>query len=227
MLVATIKGETELEKMLALIEAVTEYSVKEIRDWPIEVIKDISNQLVNLGNQTSEFHPLVQYGDTMYGFATLRKSTLGEYIDLEAYLKEPIRYLPYIAAILYRPVIKHKFDSFSFQYKYGVGAVNNKVTDVFKWYDVQPYDLDDAEKQIEVMKDFPLQFILGAMSFTLATASLYLGDIQSSADRTVKMAMRKNQKKILEILSQSIGDGLVRFSPSQKLIYSRLPEIKH
>ena len=198
-------SSSKLDKMLDTITALTDYTEKEVRTWSVQAIIEAGNALLDVTTAPNEFYSLVKIGDEVYGYAPLSKSSFGEYVDLENLLKEPNKNLHQIAAILYRPVTKHKFKSFSFVRKYGHDTVNNKVEDPFKWYTVEDYDNELREERSEMMKDFPTQLILGAMGFTSATATMYLSDTQSSNQT---MEMNKIQKKLAEeLLSVSTGGG--------------------
>jgi len=203
-----IPDTDRLEKMVQTIELLTEYTRPEIRKWSVKAIAEIATKLADVAAMPNEFIPIVMIGEQAYGYAGLSKSSFGEYLDLESYLKDPNNSLADIAAILYRPIKKHKFKSFSFTRKYGLKAVNNKIDNPFKWYTVEEYDNELREERSEMMKDFPVQLILGAMGFTSAIGSLYLNDTLylTPENQTMK---KKQENQILDLLSQATGGGLV------------------
>lgn len=199
-----------LDRMLYTIKSLTEYTEKEIKTWPVSTIVEVSTELLEVASAKNEFYPIVTIGEQIYGFSPLSKSTFGEYIDLQHLLQEPIKNLHQIAAILYRPVTKHKFKSFSFTRKYGLKTANNKVTDPFKWYTIEKYDSEIREERSEMMKDFPVQLILGAMGFMSTIGTLSLNDTLYSKEAITRTEKKTQEKEILDLLSQNIGGGLVR-----------------
>lgn len=201
-----------LDKMLYIITTLTEYDEKEIKSWPVKTIAEVANSLMDVTGAPNEFYPIVKIKDQVYGYAQLSKSSFGEYVDLENLLKEPITNLHEIAAMLYRPIKKHRFSSFSFIRKYGIDAANNKVTDPFKWYTVEKYDSELREERSEMMKDFPVQLILGAMGFTSLTGTLSINDTLYSENKITEREMKSQEKRVMELLSHNIGGGLAHFT---------------
>jgi hypothetical protein len=205
-----LQDQDGLKKMLYTITTLTDYTEEEVREWPVSTVAEASNALLDVTTRQNEFYPLIKFGEEVYGYAGLSKGKFSEYLDMEGLLKDPIKNLHHIAAILYRPVVNHKFGSFSFIRKYGYNAINNKVEDPFKWYTVEKYDNAKREERSVVMKEFPVQLILGAMGFTLTTGTLSLNDTlysESNLKTKKKEQLEDMEKKMLESLSQSIGGG--------------------
>jgi hypothetical protein len=75
------------------------------------------------------------------------------------------------------------------------------------------------------MKNIPVSFALGAMSFFLVLASSsFLGtQVSLSQNRKEK---KETMKKIKELLTVNIGDGLLQFITYQKLPSFQSQEIK-
>jgi len=207
----TVKNLDTLDTMLHTIRSLTEYTDKEIKSWPVKTIAEVATSLMDVTSASNEFYPIVKVKDQVYGYAQLSKSPFGEYVDLQNLLKDPIDNLHQIAATLYRPITKHRFDSFSFIKKYGIHAANNKVTDPFKWYTVEDYDSELREERSEMMREFPVQLILGAMGFTSMTGTLSINDTLYSQNQITEMEKMKHEKNVMDLLSQSTGGGLVRF----------------
>lgn len=216
-----------LDKMLKVITTLSEFTEEEIKKWPIPTIVEVADLLSDVTTAENEFHTIVEYKGEMYGFANLSRNMFGEYLDLEGLLKDPIANLHQIAAILYRPITKHRFGSFSFIFRHGHNVANNKVKDPFKWYTIEDYDSELREERSEMMKDFPVQLILGAMGFISATGVLSSNDILYSRDLMTEKEMETSKRSILESLSHSITGGGGLYTISQKPIYSQLQEIKH
>jgi len=124
---------------------------------------------------------------------------------------------------MYRPIIKHRFKSLKFAYKQKVKMLNNEVENVFDWYEVENYDSKKRKEVEEDFRAFPAHILLGALSFFLSTATLYLNSIQYSDNRKSTKAMKKfKEDRILEVLLQNIGGGSVLSTNSQKAKYLKL-----
>lgn len=217
-----LKDEDGLKKMLYTITTLTNYTEDEVREWPLATVTEASTALLDVTTRQNEFYPLIKFGEEVYGYAGLSKGKFSEYLDMEGLLKDPIKNLHQIAALLYRPVVSHKFGSFSFVRKYGYNAVNNKVEDPFKWYTVEKYDNVKREERSEVMKEFPVQLILGAMGFTLTTGTLCLNDTlysESNLKTTNKEQLQDMEKRMLDSLSQNIGGGSALYTILAKQTY--------
>jgi hypothetical protein len=216
-----------LNKMLKVITTLSEYTEKEVRTWPIETIVEVAGLLADVTTADNEFHTIVEFKGKMYGFANLSRNKFGEYLDLEDLLKDPIGNLHHIAAVFYRPITKHRFGSFSFIFRHGHNVANNKVKDPFKWYTIEKYDSEVREERSEMMKDFPVQLILGAMGFTSATGTLSLNDTLYSQNQITEKEKEETQRSVLKSLSHSITGGGGLYTTFRKPIYSRLQEMKH
>lgn len=214
-----------LEKMLKIITTLTNYTEKEIGQWTLPAISQAAQALSDVAISENEFHAIVEYKGEMYGFANLSRNKFSEFIDLQTLLKDPIENLHQIAAVLYRPITKHKFTSFKFTVKHGFNIAVNKITNPFDWYTLDSYDSEVREERSDMMKDFPVQLILGALGFISVTGTLSLNDTLCSMGKMSLKAKTLTQKSLLESLSQSIGGGGGLFTRSAKPIYYRLPEI--
>ena len=223
---SSFDGLQPIDKMLKVITTLSEYTEKEIKTWPIETIVEVAGLLADVTTAENEFHAIVEYKGEMYGFANLARNKFGEYVDLENLLKDPVANLHQIAAVFYRPITKHRFGSFSFIFKHGVNVANNRVKDPFKWYTIEEYDSELREERSEMMKDFPVQLILGAMGFISATGTLSLNDILFSRNLMTEKEVNQSKRSILESLSHSITGGGGLFTISQKPIYSTLQGIQ-
>jgi len=201
------KGDSNFEKLITLVEAVTKYPKEEIGTWDLNSLTTIAKKFQGLASPDNEFHSLIEWNDTLYGYAHMDKATLGEMVDLENLTKDFEGNLHKIAAILYRPVTEHNFDSVSFTVKQKLKIVNNNVENVFDWYDVEMYDNKKRKKREEGFKDFPVHILLGAVSFFLDTVNLYLTTTLYSGKRISKQEMKSLMKTFMLNLSQNIGHG--------------------
>ena len=179
--------------------------LSKILDGDIESVLDVSN----------EFYPIIEVEGVLYGYQPITKMTLGEYIDLENLSKNPTANLDQIMAVLYRPVLKHRFKSLEFKVKNGIKIAQGKIENVLKYYTVEEYDSSKREDLAEIMADLPVSYALGALSFFLQTASLHL---RGTEIYSYKTKSPKEKKKMLtemaKTLSLHIGDGLLQFTTS-------------
>jgi len=213
------KEESKIETIIHQVYSLTGIEKKELRGWSPNDLLSVSEKYSHLIDFESTFFPLIEFKGEMYGYSSIRKAKLGEYIDIETLAKEPNVNLNKLAAILYRPITKSRFKDYDFVLKQGVKMVRNKVEgNVFDWYEIEDYDVESRLDREEDMKEFPVHIMLGALAFFLQTGLLYTNHIAFSdtSKPEVKMMKNKTEKAILETLSQSITGGGVLYSTSQK-----------
>jgi hypothetical protein len=102
--------------------------------------------------------------------------------------------------------------------------VNNKVENVFDWYDIEKYDSSIRKEREESFKDFPAHIFLGALSFFLSTGSLYLNRTQYLQKMISKKEMKDTEKILLKSLSAHTGGGGGLFTTSLNPIYYQLTD---
>jgi len=222
--ISQIKTDDKLEKVVHVIQSLTGYDKQEIETWSIPSIKQVYQHYRRLFDDTKEFHSIIEWNGTLYGYSDIKSMSFGCYVDLENICKDLNNNLHKVAAILYRPITKHKFNSLSFMYKQKVKMLNNKVENVFDWYEIEEYDNKQRVRVEDDFKDFPAFIILGALGFFLSTASLYLNSIASS-EKVITERMENNlENKTLQSLSQNITAGGGLFIDYLKPIYLRLQE---
>lgn len=220
------KGDSPLYKLITLVEAVTKYPKEEIMSWDMKSLQTVAETFKDVADPDNEFHSLIEWNDTLHGYAHMDKANLGEYIDLENLAKDLEGNLHKIAALLYRPVVKHRFKTLEYGWKQKVKMVKNDVANVFDFYTVEPYNNDIRKDREEAFKDFPVHIILGAISFFLVTANLYLTTTLSSGEQITEMEKKNTMKKSLEALSQSTGLGGGLSTTSLSPTYLRLQETR-
>ena len=218
------KGDNNFERLVHVISSLTNQPKDEVARWDGRTLVKVGKLLIDKSNPKSEYHPLIEWNGILYGYRSLEHFTLGEYMDMERLAKDPDRNLDQIAALLYRPVKKHQFDSLSFKIKQTIKVVNNAVDQVFNWYKVTDYDSDQLKIDAVKMKDFPVHIILGAMAFFLTTVNQYLNDILFLQGNLTQAQMMALNKKTLRSLSESIGGGSGLFITSQKPTFYQLQE---
>ena len=222
----SLEIENDTEKMLKFIAHTTDISEDTIMSLrPTDLAQVYYVVLEKIGEVESTFFPLFELEGQLYGFSSISKMTFGEYIDLQKLTKNPSINLEEIMAILYRPVAKHKLDGVTWavksQHKIGTGNVEN----LFKYYDLEKYDSSKRAEQADKMKNIPVAFALGALSFFLVLTNISL----TSTNLSLNLKSKK-EKQILKSLSKAvstpIGDGLLQFITSQKLPSLRLQGTK-
>ena len=136
--------KTKVVKSEALLCNTTPFIVKKMAYTDLLEIMDIIKKMIDTEPTKQDFKKLFTFKGEEYGFCpNLSKLTTGEYIDLEAYCKEPIENLHIIMSILYR-------------------RVTNKVNDR---YAVEAYDPEEFKE--ELFKDCPMNIALSSLGFFL------------------------------------------------------------
>lgn len=197
-------------RIINTISVLTGKDEEEVKYWSVDSLKKVYGLLVGLTEHNNEFHSLLEWDGKLYGYSHMKQMSLGEYIDLENLCTDVNKNLNKIAALLYRPITKHRFNSLKFLTKNAYKVVVEKdVENVFDWYSIEQYDSTIRKEREEDFKEFPITAILGALSFFLTSASLYLNSIVSSEIKNpeMKKEVDNTMKQVLESLSQSIGAG--------------------
>lgn len=136
--------KTKVVKSLALLCNTSPFIVKKMAYTDLLEIMEIIKKMIDTEPTKDDFKKLFTFKGEEYGFCpNLSKLTTGEYIDLEAYCKEPIENLHIIMSILYR-------------------RVTNKVNDR---YAVESYDPEEFKE--ELFKDCPMNIALSSLGFFL------------------------------------------------------------
>lgn len=215
------KGDSKFGRLVHTVAALTGRTKEEIRMWDLDSLSKVSNLYAEIADHKELFHPIIEWDGEVYGYSNIKQFTLGEYIDLETYCKDMENNMHKVAAILYRPIKKHRFDSIRYTLKQGINVARNKVTNPFDWYDLEEYNNKTRKLVEEKFKKFPVHLFLGAVSFFLSTGSLYLNHIAYSKKTMPKEVKMKWEDLILRKLSLSTGDGSVRYTNSLKPVYWR------
>jgi hypothetical protein len=205
----------------------TDMKFEDVRKWPLTVLTEIANAYAEVADHKQEFHSIIEWNGKMYGYAPIRSSTLGEYIDIENLCKDLENNMHKIAAILYRPITNHRFKSLKFAVKQKIKMLNNKVENVFDWYEIEPYDNKVRKRVEEDFKDFPAHIFLGAVSFFLSTVNLYSISILSSQGKIASRTANKMMEDQYKILSANTGAGGGLFTHSVRPIFYKLQGTNH
>jgi len=206
------KNESSVERLIATISALTDMTVDEVKDLPLNTIREISDDLTEVAFPKETFHPLIEFNGQLYGYAYINQTSIGEYVDLENFSKDTMLNLNKIAAILYRPVVKNRFNSLSYKVKQKIKTVNNKVNNPFDYYTIEKYDSNKRKDRENLFNDFPAHVMLGALSFFLGIAGLYLNHILYLEKKMSLRTKTKMEKETMASLSANIGGGGVPYT---------------
>ena len=213
------EGQSKVGKLVHTVAALTGKEKEYIRKWSTESLIKVANIYAEIADHKQHFHPIINWKGKTYGFASIKNANLGEYIDLELLCKELEGNMHKVAAILYRPVVKHRFKDILFNIKQGIKVANNKVDNPFDWYEIEEYDSKKRKEVEEDFKEFPVHLFLGALSFLLSTGSLYLNNIAYLEKTLTKKQTKEIEKEIMESLSQNITDGGALYTNSLNPLY--------
>jgi hypothetical protein len=212
----SLELDSYTDKMIKFLSYISDIEEDKIlKLTPIDLQQTYLSVLKTIGEAENTFFPVFELDGQLYGYSSISKMTLGEYIDLEKLTKNPVLHLEEIMAILYRPIKKHSFNGIKWaiksKHKVGTGNVEN----LFQYYELEEYNNKNRAIQADKMKSLPVSFALGAMSFFLALATI------SSTSTSLSLNLKsKEEKQALKNLSKAvsipIGDGLLQFIVSLK-----------
>ena len=216
------KGDSNFGRLVHTVSAITGFDKKDVRTWKLSSLTQIANHFSEISDHKNEFHSLIEWNGKLYGYADIKKCSLGEYVDLENLAQDMEGNAHKIAAILYRPVKQHRFKTLEFHIKQKIKMLKNSVENVFDWYTLEDYDSEQRRMVEEEFKQFPAHIFLGAVSFFLSVAGLYSTNtlyLEEAMSKETSQAMMMDQ---LEILSETITAGGGLFTTSLSPIYFRL-----
>lgn len=220
----------EQDQMLGMIAVLTEHTIDELREWPIQLLVKVYNELNTMIKSVDpEFYPVVEWNGKLYGYQPMHKMSAGEYIDLDNLTKNVQDNLNDILAILYRPVTENKLDSTKFVTKTVLKAYSGKVENAFDYYKVEKYDNENRGEAADHMNNFPIGVALGALSFFLSSKLTLLNDSQISFPTwdEIQTTMKKEMKSKTKFRLANIMAGYTRFMNLQKLPSYPLQETAH
>ena len=207
---------SELDRMIKILSIISDKTEDQIHELPssniLQIYSDIITNLLDVKNQ---FFPIFELNGVKYGFRSIAKMTLGEYVDLEMLTKKPMDNIEDILAILYRPITKEKFNSFRWAFEHGVSVAKGEVEDIFQYYEIEKYDTEKRFDIAEALKHMPAGFALGALGFFLQVATLSLKGTQISSNKPLTKKEMMNLAK--QIILPVTGVGLPHSISSQKV----------
>ena len=154
-------------KSLALLCNTKPFVVKKMAYSDLLEIMGIIKKMIDTEPKTEDFKKVFKFNKIEYGFVpNLSKLSTGEYIDLEAYCKNPIENLHIIMSILYRVVT----------FKRG------------ERYAIESYDPDQFKE--ELFKECPMNIALSSLGFFLTLGSV----LARTSQRYLKAQEKRVQK---------------------------------
>lgn len=220
------KGDSNFGRLVHTVSAITGFDKKEVRSWKLSSLTDIANHFAEVSDHNNEFHSLIEWNGKLYGYADIKKASLGEYIDLENLAKDMENNAHKIAALLYRPVKQHRFKTLEFHVKQKIKMLKNDVENVFDWYTLEDYDSEQRRMVEEEFKQFPAHIFLGAVSFFLSVGSLYSTNTLYSEGIITEKMMKEMTTDQLQVLSATTMAGGGLSTTSLSPIYYQLQGIE-
>lgn len=161
---------SNLELMVNLISIFCNVDPEEVEKLTINQINDIAENFtwVNL-KPMKNFYQTWEHNGIKYGFhPNLNSIKVGEWIDLELYMKNPIQNLHKLLSVLYRPITK----------------INNGVNE----YEIEDYDSKTAKSRAELFYDnMPIDLGYGTALFFLSFAEELLA---TTAEYSIQEAQK-------------------------------------
>ena len=146
--------------------------MKDVLNIDAKEAQDIAIEIYAVLNQKAEFVDKFELNGIEYGFIpNLEDLSLGEYIDLETYLKDQ-KNLHKVAAVMYRPIIK-------------------KYSDL---YDIENYSANLRSQQD--MKDAPIGIISQGVVFFYNIVNELLKDFPHYLEKETKKVTETIQQEV-------------------------------
>ena len=109
----------ELEKVVVTVSAITEHDQEEVMRWNINDLLTVYKGVADMLEEVPQtFYPIFEFKGITYGFQPLSQCNVAEWMDLDRRLENPVENLEEILAILYRPIVKDRFDGMKWRNLY-------------------------------------------------------------------------------------------------------------
>jgi len=149
--------------------------------FPVNEVEDIKTILSGVFMQNPDLQRFVTINGTKYGFhPKLEDISIGEFVDLESYMKDPIKNATKWIAILYRPVTKERFNR----------------------HEIEPYNPDKHDGS--AFEDITMDIVQGALLFFYR---LEIG-LQISSLTSLKQQAEQEKSLTQDLASLNDGDGM-------------------
>ena len=214
------------DKMVKMISLLSDKTEDEVKTWTPASIQDAYGVILEaLSDLNPAFFPVFELDNQLYGYSSMSKMTLGEYVDLERLAKNPTENLEEIMAILYRPITKHSFGGIKWAFKNTFKVKMGDAENLFKYYELEKYDSSQRAANAGKLSVIPATMALGALSFFLVLASTSLLNSNLSS-LPPKQQMEMMGKINTQMASMNIGAGLQQFITSLQHPSFQSQEIK-
>ena len=212
---------SDSEKMITMVSLLSGEETDTVKSWTPMSIKSVYTKVLEtITDIEPSFYPIFELDGVKYGFRSMSKLTLGEYVDLERLAKQPHENLEEIMAILYRPIVKDRLGSAKWAFKNTLKVKLGDAENLFKYYEVEKYDSSKRAEQAELLSSLPASMALGSLAFFLVVGTSFsLGSSLSSLPPKEQM-MRINEMN-KQMASMNIGDGLAQY-----IIYQQHPSYR-
>jgi hypothetical protein len=202
-----LEGLTELQTVVRVLSAITGQPVDTIERWNIDSVKSVYTKIMeDILDFDAVILPVFEYQGILWGMQSLSKMKVGEYIDLERLMKE--NNIAEVMAIIYRPIINNKLDSFERKVVMNLKAVTGKVDNIMKWYEVEPYDNTIRWERSQILKGLPMAVASGAYSFFLLIGIELQNNLIQSSPNLSKME-KEVMRAELDQAYQNFMDGFL------------------
>lgn len=202
--------ESSHDRILYTLSSIIDISMEELETYPISAITQINQEVSGLLSDINpEFYPVIKWQGKLYGYKSIQKMSMAEYIDLSELVKNPTQNLTNILAILYRPITKNNINSVKYITKSTLKALKYEVENVFDYYEIEEYNADTRKQQADEYKQFPAEIGLGALNFFMLVGLNLLKDTQSYSPNMKEMLQKMTNKKMsrarLALLNTMVG----------------------
>ena len=93
------KGTSKFGKLVHAVSVLTGERLAAVRQWDVESLTKVSNIYAGIADHKELFHPIIEWNGELYGYSSIKKCSLGEYIDLETYCADMENSMHKVAAI--------------------------------------------------------------------------------------------------------------------------------
>lgn len=202
----TLDHLSTTERIIRIVSVIANVDEEEVKKWDLtdisKIYKDLNQRIIDI---QPSFFPVFEWKGREWGFQPLHKMTGGEFVELETALKGGIDNLAEVLSILYRPVVKNKLNGIEWKIKHNFKYVVGKSENLFKYYEIEDFDVAEKEIRKELFKELPIQIALGAYSFFLSIGEILLRDIPTYFPNLEKVMTKEKMKELQQLLNTMGG----------------------
>ena len=168
------KDMSNLDLMVNIVSIFCDKDSSDVEKLSIQQLGNIMTDLEWVtAKPLKNFYQSWEHNGIKYGFIpNLSAIKVGEWIDLEQYMKAPVQNLHKLLSILYRPITK----------------INNGVNN----YEIEDYDSNTAKSRAELFYNWmPIDLGYGVALFFLSFVEELLVNIRESSTKEMKQIMEE------------------------------------